>query len=168
MRSNNISENLQETYGSCWKLNNCCQTQLFQKKAGNLQDLLMSKNAHYWHRREASPRLSSLCCFRHTEDVLSSVFWKNMSQHTAEIELPNTQRSVTIWTPKKKWYYLTERQEDRGKLPCFLPMGLKGFKAVFIQGRWAPCFGPPQGTAPGNDKIKIPLHSFTHAHRGNM
>lgn len=69
--------------------------------------------------------------------------------------------------PKKEGVLFDRKAEGQGKSSMF-PYNGQGLKAVFIQGRSAPCFGPAQGTAPGNDIIEIPLHFFTNAQRDNM
>lgn len=126
----------------------------------------MSNNAQYRHRRETKPQAELIVLFQTHRNVLSWVFWKNTSQQIAETELPNVQGGVTIWTPQKVVLF-DRKAGGQGKSSMF-PCNGQGFKALFVQGRWATCFGTPQGTALGNDVIKIPLNFFTDAHRGNM
>lgn len=76
-------------------------------------------------------------------------------------------REVSPFEPPKKVVLFDRKAGGQGKSSMFHCKG-QGFKALFVQGRWATCFGTPQGTDLGNDVIKIPLNFFTDAHRGNM
>lgn len=76
-------------------------------------------------------------------------------------------REVSPFNSKKEVLLFDRKAGGQGKSSTF-PYNGQEFKAVFIQGRWAPCFGPPQGTALGNDRRKIPLNFLTGEYRGNM